>query len=44
MATILGIGIATLDIINEVNQYPAEDSEQRAPPSANARGAMCATP
>ena len=30
MAKILGIGIATLDIINEVDSYPAEDSEQRA--------------
>ncbi len=30
MAKILGIGIATLDIINEVAGYPAEDSEQRA--------------
>lgn len=30
MAQILGIGIATLDIINEVDGYPAEDSEQRA--------------
>ncbi|MHB1230684.1 MAG: PfkB family carbohydrate kinase [Halothiobacillus sp.] len=30
MAIILGIGIATLDIINEVDHYPSEDSEQRA--------------
>ena len=30
MAQILGIGIATLDIINEVDGYPVEDSEQRA--------------
>lgn len=30
MAKILGIGIATLDIINEVDGYPVEDSEQRA--------------
>lgn len=30
MAKILGIGIATLDIINEVDSYPAEDSELRA--------------
>ncbi|MGC8698062.1 MAG: PfkB family carbohydrate kinase, partial [Halothiobacillus sp.] len=30
MASILGIGIATLDIINEVDHYPLEDSEQRA--------------
>jgi ketohexokinase len=30
MANILGIGIATLDIINTVEQYPAEDNEVRA--------------
>jgi len=30
MARILGTGIATLDIINSVNGYPAEDSEMRA--------------
>ncbi len=30
MAKILGVGIATLDIINETDGYPAEDSEQRA--------------
>lgn len=30
MAKILGVGIATLDIINEVDQYPPEDSEIRA--------------
>lgn len=30
MAKILGVGIATLDIINEVEGYPAEDSEHRA--------------
>ena len=30
MATILGVGIATLDIINETEGYPREDSEQRA--------------
>jgi len=30
MARILGTGIATLDIINTVNGYPAEDSEVRA--------------
>jgi len=29
MATILGIGIATLDIINTVANYPAEDSKNR---------------
>ncbi|MEW6766178.1 MAG: PfkB family carbohydrate kinase [Pseudomonadota bacterium] len=30
MARILGIGIATLDIINTVDGYPAEDAEVRA--------------
>lgn len=30
MACILGVGIATLDIINRVAEYPAEDSEVRA--------------
>lgn len=30
MATILAVGIATLDIINEVANYPAEDAEVRA--------------
>lgn len=30
MARILGIGSATLDIINEVEHYPAEDDEVRA--------------
>jgi ketohexokinase len=30
MANILGIGIATLDIINRVDGYPAEDTEVRA--------------
>ncbi|WP_430009017.1 PfkB family carbohydrate kinase [Methylophaga lonarensis] len=30
MAHILAIGIATLDIINQVSHYPAEDSEVRA--------------
>lgn len=30
MAHILGIGIVTLDIINDVQGYPAEDSEVRA--------------
>lgn len=30
MARILGIGNATLDIINSVDRYPHEDSEQRA--------------
>jgi ketohexokinase len=30
MACVLGIGIATLDVINEVDGYPAEDAEVRA--------------
>jgi ketohexokinase len=30
MARILAVGIATLDIINQVNGYPAEDDEVRA--------------
>lgn len=30
MARVLGIGIATLDIVNEVESYPAEDDELRA--------------
>lgn len=38
MATVLGIGIATLDIINEVDGYPAEDAEVRALAQRRARG------
>ncbi|MCL7744994.1 PfkB family carbohydrate kinase [Guyparkeria hydrothermalis] len=30
MTNVLGVGIATLDIINELDHYPEEDSEQRA--------------
>jgi len=30
MARILGVGIATLDIVNHVEHYPAEDAEVRA--------------
>ena len=30
MAQILAVGVATLDIVNEVESYPAEDSEVRA--------------
>lgn len=30
MASILGVGIATLDIVNQVDVFPAEDSEVRA--------------
>ena len=38
MANILAIGIATLDIINTVEYYPAEDSEQRAVSQHQTRG------
>ena len=38
MAKILGIGIATLDIINTVNGYPDEDEEVRALEQRNRRG------
>ncbi|MDH5425539.1 MAG: PfkB family carbohydrate kinase [Gammaproteobacteria bacterium] len=38
MAKILGIGIATLDIINHVSDYPAEDSEIRALKQTICRG------
>jgi ketohexokinase len=38
MARILGIGIATLDIINSVDDYPTEDSEIRAVGQQLARG------
>lgn len=38
MASILAIGIATLDIINTVADYPAEDSETRAVSQTKARG------
>ena len=30
MARVLGIGIATLDIVNLVDHYPVEDEEMRA--------------
>lgn len=30
MTKVLGVGTATLDIINELDHYPVEDSEQRA--------------
>jgi len=30
MASILGVGNATLDVINSVDHYPVEDSERRA--------------
>ncbi len=38
MARILGIGIATLDIINTVDGYPTEDSEVRATHQRICRG------
>ena len=38
MATILGVGIATLDIINSVDGYPAEDAEVRATAQRICRG------
>ncbi|HDY84608.1 hypothetical protein LCGC14_1038460 [marine sediment metagenome] len=38
MANILAIGIATLDIINTVEFYPDEDSEQRAISQQQTRG------
>jgi ketohexokinase len=38
MARILGVGIATLDIINTVDSYPLEDSEQRAKAQQQTRG------
>lgn len=41
MARILGIGIATLDIINVVDGYPQEDSEVRALTQRVGRGGNC---
>src|SRR3569832_2417960 len=41
MARILGIGIATLDIINRVDGYPPEDSEVRALAQRVSRGGNC---
>lgn len=41
MARILGVGIATLDIINEVDHYPAEDEEMRATAQDIRRGGNC---
>ncbi len=38
MARILGVGNATLDIINTLANYPAEDSEQRAESQRICRG------
>jgi ketohexokinase len=42
MARVLGIGIATLDIINSVDGYPAEDAEVRALNQQLRRGGNCA--
>jgi ketohexokinase len=42
MAHILGIGIATLDIINTVDGYPPEDAEVRALAQQRRRGGNCA--
>jgi ketohexokinase len=39
---ILGVGIATLDLINEVERYPAEDAEVRALGQRRARGGNAA--
>jgi ketohexokinase len=41
MPHILGIGIATLDIINSVDGYPAEDTEVRALRQQLRRGGNC---
>lgn len=38
MAQVLGVGIATLDIINQLDHYPLEDSELRANAQQIARG------
>ena len=41
-ARILGVGIATLDIIHQVERYPAEDDEVRALSQRRLRGGNCA--
>ena len=41
-ARILGVGIATLDLINEVASYPEEDSEVRALAQRRSRGGNAA--
>ncbi|NOY62983.1 MAG: ketohexokinase [Gammaproteobacteria bacterium] len=38
MARILGVGVATLDIINSVAEFPAEDSEVRVDQQQRCRG------
>jgi len=42
MAEILGVGVAALDIVNEVAGYPAEDSEVRAEAQEVRRGGNAA--
>lgn len=42
MARILAVGIATLDVINEVDGYPGEDDEVRALAHRRARGGNAA--
>ncbi len=42
MAKILGVGTATLDIINTVEHYPAEDAEIRASSQRRCIGGNCA--
>ena len=39
---ILGVGVATLDLINTVDDYPPEDAEVRASRQRRARGGNCA--
>ena len=39
---ILGVGVATLDLINTVDAYPAEAAEVRATAQRQARGGNCA--
>ncbi len=39
---VLGVGIATLDIVNRVAAYPAEDAEVRALEQRRVRGGNCA--
>ncbi|NBC48258.1 MAG: ketohexokinase [Gammaproteobacteria bacterium] len=39
---VLGVGIAALDIINQVDRYPAEDDEVRASAQRIRRGGNCA--
>jgi ketohexokinase len=41
-ARILGVGIAVIDIVNRVAEYPPEDAEVRAESSRQVRGGNCA--